>query len=134
MIVGVGIDLINIKRIQRVLDRFGSRFENRVFSSEEINRSQKKYDKASSFAKRWAAKEACSKALGIGLRMGISWKDMAISNLNTGQPQMELTGWAKERLYKLTPDRYDSYIHVTLTDDYPWAQAFVIIEALPTIT
>ena len=130
MIVGVGIDLINIKRIQRVLDRFGSRFENRVFSSEEINRSQKKYDKASSFAKRWAAKEACSKALGIGLRMGISWRDMHITNLETGKPILKIEGKAQEILKKITPSGYEARVHVSLTDDYPWAKALVMIEAI----
>jgi holo-[acyl-carrier protein] synthase len=134
MIIGVGTDLANIDRIEATLNRFGDRFRNRVFTELEQSKASSRRNESATYAKRWAAKEACSKALGTGLRMGISWKDMAISNLNTGQPQMELTGWAKERLYKLTPDRYDSYIHVTLTDDYPWAQAFVIIEALPTIT
>ena len=130
MIIGVGIDLINIERIQRVLDRFGSRFENRVFSSEEINRSQKKYDKASSFAKRWAAKEACSKALGIGLRMGISWRDMHITNLGSGKPILKIEGKAEEILKKITPSGYEARVHVSLTDDYPWAKALVMIEAI----
>jgi holo-[acyl-carrier protein] synthase len=88
-------------------------------------------DPADVYAKRWAAKEACSKALGTGLRMGIAWKDMAVSNLPSGQPVMEVTGWAKERLDQMTPDGYASVIHVSLTDDHPWAQAFVVIEALP---
>ncbi|OUX42192.1 holo-ACP synthase [bacterium TMED277] len=130
MIVGVGIDLINIQRIQKVLDRFGSRFENRVFSSEEINRSSRKYDKASSFAKRWAAKEACSKALGIGLRMGISWKEMHITNLQSGKPILKIEGKAQLILKKITPKGYKSRIHVSLTDDYPWAKALVMIEAI----
>ena len=130
MIVGVGIDLINIRRIQKVLDRFGSRFENRVFSSEEINRSSRKYDKASSFAKRWAAKEACSKALGIGLRMGISWKEMHITNLKSGKPTLKIEGTALDILQKITPEGYEPRIHVSLTDDYPWAKALVMIEAI----
>ena len=130
MIVGVGIDLINIQRIQKVLDRFGSRFENRVFSSEEINRSRRKYDKASSYAKRWAAKEACSKALGIGLRMGISWKEMHITNLQSGKPLLKIEGKAQLILKKITPKGYESRIHVSLTDDYPWAKALVMIEAI----
>ncbi|NNF90648.1 MAG: holo-ACP synthase, partial [Boseongicola sp.] len=82
-------------------------------------------------AKRWAAKEACSKALGTGLRMGIAWKDMAVSNLRTGQPVMHVTGWAAERLAKMTPEGHEAIIHVTLTDDHPWAQALVVIEARP---
>ncbi len=130
MIVGVGIDLINIQRIQKVLDRFGSRFENRVFSSEEINRSRRKYDKASSYAKRWAAKEACSKALGIGLRMGISWKEMNITNLQSGKPILKIEGKAQLILKKITPKGYKARIHVSLTDDYPWAKALVMIEAI----
>ena len=129
MIVGIGIDLINIQRIQKVLDRFGSRFENRVFSSEEINRSRRKYDKASSYAKRWAAKEACSKALGIGLRMGISWKEMNITNLQSGKPILKIEGKAQLILKKITPKGYKARIHVSLTDDYPWAKALVMIEA-----
>ena len=130
MIVGVGIDLINIQRIQKVLDRFGSRFENRVFSSDEINRSRRKYDKASSYAKRWAAKEACSKALGIGLRMGISWKEMNITNLQSGKPILKIEGKAQLILKKITPKGYKARIHVSLTDDYPWAKALVMIEAI----
>tara|TARA_Y100000739_G_C20608346_1_gene467004 strand:- start:1817 stop:2221 length:405 start_codon:yes stop_codon:yes gene_type:complete len=134
MILGVGTDLANIDRIEATLDRFGNRFRNRVFTKLEQSKANSRSNESATYAKRWAAKEACSKALGTGLRMGISWKDMAVSNLDTGQPQMELTGWAKERLSKLTPDGHESFIHVTLTDDYPWAQAFVVIEALPTIT
>ena len=130
MIVGVGIDLINIQRIQKVLDRFGSRFEDRVFSPEEINRSRRKYDKASSYAKRWAAKEACSKALGIGLRMGISWKEMNITNLQSGKPILKIEGKAQLILKKITPKGYKARIHVSLTDDYPWAKALVMIEAI----
>jgi holo-[acyl-carrier protein] synthase len=130
VIVGVGIDLINIERIKKVLERFGSRFEDRVFSLEEINRSRKKYDKASSYAKRWAAKEACSKALGIGLRMGISWKEMHITNLKSGKPTLKIEGTALDVLQKITPEGYEPRIHVSLTDDYPWAKALVMIEAI----
>ena len=86
---------------------------------------------AATYAKRWAAKEACSKALGTGLRMGIGWKDMAVSNLHSGQPVMHVTGWAAERLAQMTPAGHEAVIHVTLTDDHPWAQAFVVIEARP---
>ena len=131
MILGVGTDLANIERIQGTLDRFGDRFRNRVFTEIEQNKAERRKDVAGTYAKRWAAKEACSKALGTGLRMGISWRDMAVSNLRSGQPVMELTGWAKERLDEMTPDVLEAIIHVTLTDDHPWAQAFVVIEARP---
>ncbi|MDG1458214.1 MAG: holo-ACP synthase [Pseudoprimorskyibacter sp.] len=130
MIVGIGTDLANIERIQGTLDRFGDRFRNRVFTETEQRKAERRKDPADTYAKRWAAKEACSKALGTGLRMGIAWKDMAVSNLRTGQPVMEVTGWAKTRLEELTPKGYYAVIHVTLTDDHPWAQAFVVIEAI----
>ena len=132
MILGVGTDLANIDRIQGTLDRFGERFKNRVFTEVEQAKAERRKDVAGTYAKRWAAKEACSKALGTGLRMGISWKDMAVSNLRSGQPVMAVTGWAKERLAQMTPEGHEAIIHVTLTDDHPWAQAFVVIEALPT--
>ena len=132
MILGIGTDLCNIDRIEAVLARHGERFRNRVFTERE----QRKADSrplgiAATYAKRWAAKEACSKALGTGLRMGIAWKDMAVTNLRSGQPVMHVTGWAAERLRAMTPDGHEAVIHVTLTDDHPWAQAFVIIEAIP---
>ncbi len=131
MILGVGTDLANIDRIQGTLDRFGDRFRNRVFTETEQRKAERRKDVAGTYAKRWAAKEACSKALGTGLRMGISWKDMAVSNLRSGQPVMAVTGWAKERLDQMTPPGHRAIIHVTLTDDHPWAQAFVVIEARP---
>ncbi|MBL4813366.1 MAG: holo-ACP synthase [Rhodobacteraceae bacterium] len=131
MILGIGTDLANIERIEGVLTRFGDRFRNRVFSDGEQAKAERRKDTAGTYAKRWAAKEACSKALGTGLRMGISWKDMTVSNLPTGQPIMEVTGWAKERLETMTPAGHRAVIHVTLTDDHPWAQAFVVIEAIP---
>ncbi|WP_194097894.1 holo-ACP synthase [Marivivens aquimaris] len=131
MILGIGTDLANIERIAGTLERFGDRFRNRVFTEIEQNKAERRADVAGTYAKRWAAKEACSKALGTGLRMGISWKDMAVSNLRTGQPVMELTGWAKERLDAMTPAGHEAIVHVTLTDDHPWAQAFVVIEARP---
>ena len=134
MIIGIGTDLANINRIEATLKRFGDRFKNRVFTELEQQKASSRSHESSTYAKRWAAKEACSKALGTGLRMGISWKDMSVSNLKTGQPQMELTGWAKDRLFKLTPKGCESFIYVSLTDDHPWAQAFVIIEARPTMT
>jgi len=131
LILGIGTDLANIERIQGVLDRFGDRFRNRVFTETEQRRAERRKDVAGTYAKRWAAKEACSKALGTGLSMGISWKDMAVSNMRSGQPTMALTGWAADRLASMTPAGHTAKIHVTLTDDHPWAQAFVLIEALP---
>ncbi|MBO9445378.1 holo-ACP synthase [Ruegeria sp. R14_0] len=131
MILGIGTDLANIERIQGTLDRFGDRFRNRVFTETEQRKAERRHDVAGTYAKRWAAKEACSKALGTGLRMGIAWKDMAVTNLRTGQPVMHVTGWAAERLREMTPEGHEATIHVTLTDDHPWAQAFVVIEALP---
>ena len=131
MILGVGTDLANIERISGVLERHGDRFRNRVFTEIEQRKAERRNDTAGTYAKRWAAKEACSKALGTGLRMGIAWKDMAIRNLKTGQPVMEVSGWAAERLQDMTPKGHEAIIHVTLTDDHPWAQAFVVIEARP---
>ncbi|TMV67892.1 holo-ACP synthase [Thioclava sp. BHET1] len=131
MILGIGTDLANIERIEATLARFGDRFRNRVFTELEQAKAERRREVAATYAKRWAAKEACSKALGTGLRMGISWRDMAVSNLRTGQPQMALTGWAAERLAQMTPPGHRAVVHVTLTDDHPWAQAFVVIEALP---
>ena len=131
LILGIGTDLANIERIARTLERFGDRFRNRVFTEVEQGKSDMRADVAGTYAKRWAAKEACSKALGTGLRMGIAWRDMGVSNLHTGQPVMKLTGWAAERLNEMTPPGYQAIVHVTLTDDHPWAQAFVVIEAQP---
>ena len=131
MILGIGTDLCNIDRIEATLARFGDRFRNRVFTDREQRKAEARRDVAATYAKRWAAKEACSKALGTGLRMGIVWKDMAVSNLRSGQPVMQVTGWAAERLRDMTPDGHLAVIHVTLTDDHPWAQAFVLIEARP---
>ncbi|MFD1883188.1 holo-ACP synthase [Paracoccus pacificus] len=135
MILGIGTDLANIERIEAVLLRHGDRFRNRVFTETELARARRrqgaKSGEASTLAKRWAAKEACSKALGTGLAMGIAWRDMAVANLRSGQPVMALTGWAAERLAQMTPEGHRAVVHVTLTDDHPWAQAFVVIEALP---
>ena len=131
MILGIGTDLANIERIARTLERFGDRFRNRVFTPVEQAKAERRRDAVGTYAKRWAAKEACSKALGTGLRMGIAWRDMAVSNLETGQPVMQVTGWAAERLAEMTPPGHAAIIHVTLTDDHPWAQAFVVIEARP---
>jgi holo-[acyl-carrier protein] synthase len=129
MILGIGTDLANIERIEATLARFGDRFRNRVFTEVEQRVAERRQQTVATYAKRWAAKEACSKALGTGLRMGISWKDMAVSNLRSGQPRMHVSGWAAQRLAEMTPEGYEAHIHVTLTDDHPWAQAFVVIEA-----
>ena len=132
MILGIGSDLANIERIEATLARYGTRFKTRVFTDLEQRKAESRPRAiAATYAKRWAAKEACSKALGTGLRMGIAWKDMAVSNLRSGQPVMHLTGWAAERLAQMTPQGHSAIIHVTLTDDHPWAQAFVVIEARP---
>ena len=130
MILGIGTDIVNIERVRKVLDRFGDRFEKRVFSDLEVQRSRRKYDPSSSYAKRWAAKEACSKALGIGLRMGISWKEMHIVNHRSGKPQLVIEGKAMDFLIAMTPKGYTPKINVSLTDDFPWAQATVIIEGI----
>ena len=132
MILGIGSDLANIDRIAGTIARFGPRFLRRVFTPlEQAKADSRPHAIAATYAKRWAAKEACSKALGTGLRMGIAWRDMAVSNLWTGQPVMHLTGWAAERLAQMTPPDHRAVVHVTLTDDHPWAQAFVVIESLP---
>ena len=132
MILGIGSDLANIERIEATIARFGDRFKDRVFTDREQRKAEgRPRAVAATYAKRWAAKEACSKALGTGLRMGISWKDMAVSNLASGQPVMHVTGWAAERLRDMTPAGHEPVIHVTRTDDHPWAQAFVVIEARP---
>lgn len=133
MILGIGTDICNIERIEGTLERFGDRFRNRVFTDIEQKKAERRKDTAGTYAKRWAAKEACSKALGTGLAMGIAWKDMSVTNLKTGQPVMHVTGWAAERLAEMTPAGHEARIHVTLTDDHPWAQAFVLIEALPRV-
>jgi holo-[acyl-carrier protein] synthase len=131
MILGIGTDLANIERIAGTLARFGDRFRNRVFTPEEQRKAEARRDTAGTYAKRWAAKEACSKALGTGLRMGIAWRDMSVRNLRGGQPVMELTGWAAERLALMTPPGHRAVVHVSLTDDHPWAHAMVVIEAVP---
>jgi len=131
MIVGLGSDLSDIRRIQESLDRFGDRFKQRIFTDLERARSDRKADPAASYAKRFAAKEACAKALGTGMSRGVFWRDMGVINLRSGQPTMALTGGAAERLKEMTPLGMKMVIHLTLTDDHPYAQAFVIIEALP---
>jgi holo-[acyl-carrier protein] synthase len=131
MILGIGSDLADIRRIERTLERFGERFVRRVFTETEIAKSERRRARAASYAKRWAAKEACSKALGTGLRMGIAWREMGVANLGSGQPTMQLAGGARARLAALTPEDHLARIHLTITDDHPYAQAFVVIEAVP---
>ena len=131
MIVGIGTDLADIRRIENTLNRFGERFEKRVFTELERAKANRRRERVATYAKRWAAKEACSKALGTGLRMGVAWKEMGVVNLPSGQPTMELTGGAAARLAGLIPPGHRANIHVTITDDHPYAQAFVVIEALP---
>ena len=133
MIIGIGSDLIDIRRIEKTLDRFGERFINRVFTPVEIKRSERKAQRIPSYAKRFAAKEACSKALGTGFRAGVFMKDLGVVNLPTGQPTMALTNGAARRLEALIPDGHEARIHLTITDEPPYAQALVIIEALPLI-
>ena len=131
MILGIGSDLTDIRRIQASLDRFGDRFRNRCFTELERRRSEAKPDAAASYAKRFAAKEACAKALGTGLRRGVFWRDMGVVNLRSGQPTLALTGGAAARLAEMTPPGHTAVIHLSMTDDAPYAQAFVIIEAVP---
>jgi holo-[acyl-carrier protein] synthase len=131
LILGIGSDLADIRRIEATLDRFGDRFVARVFTEIEQARSERRRERAASYARRWAAKEACAKALGTGLRMGVAWREMGVVNLPSGQPTMALTGGAAERLAAMTPPGMRARLHVTMTDDPPYAQAFVVIEALP---
>ena len=131
MIVGIGSDLSDIRRVAETLERFGDRFTHRIFTETERTRSERKPDRASSYAKRFAAKEACAKALGTGMRAGVFWRDMGVVNMRSGQPTMALTGGAAQRLAAMTPAGHKAVIHLSLTDDHPYAQAFVIIEAVP---
>jgi holo-[acyl-carrier protein] synthase len=130
MIVGIGSDLSDIRRIEKTLERHGERFTHRIFTEIERTRSERKTDRAASYAKRFAAKEACAKALGTGLKRGVFWRDMGVVNLRSGQPTMALTGGAAARLAEITPAGMTAVIHLSLTDDHPYAQAFVIIEAV----
>jgi holo-[acyl-carrier protein] synthase len=131
VIIGLGSDLIDIRRVERSLERFGDRFVERVFTEIERAKSDRRRMRAASYAKRFAAKEACAKALGTGLSRGVFWRDMGVVNLPGGKPTMQLTGGAAERLAEMMPDGHKPFIHLTITDDMPLAQAFVIIEALP---
>jgi holo-[acyl-carrier protein] synthase len=134
MIIGIGSDLIDIRRVEKSLERFGERFTERCFTEIERAKSDGRKNRAASYAKRFAAKEACSKALGTGLAQGVFWKDMGVVNLPGGKPTMRLTGGALEKLNQLLPAGHEARIHITITDDFPLAQAFVIIEALSVQT
>ena len=132
MIIGLGNDLIDIRRIERTLERFGERFVQRVFTEVERRKSDRRAARAASYAKRFAAKEACAKALGTGVpRRGVHWRDLGVVNLPSGKPTMALTGGAAERLREIVPEGMSPQIDVTITDDYPLAQAIVIISAVP---
>ena len=130
MIIGIGNDIIDIRRIERSLERFGERFTMRLFTETERRRAERRPEqRAATYAKRFAAKEACSKALGTGLKQGVFWRDMGVANLPSGQPTIVLTGGAAARLAAITPPGFRPHIHVSLTDDYPLAASFVIISA-----
>jgi holo-[acyl-carrier protein] synthase len=131
MIIGIGSDLIDIRRIEKSLERHGQRFIQRIYTEVEQARSEGRGGRAASYAKRFAAKEACAKALGTGLAQGVFWRDMGVVNLPSGKPTMALTGGAAAQLAKILPQGHKAAIHLTITDDFPLAQAFVIIEALP---
>lgn len=131
MIIGLGSDLCDIRRIEQTLQTFGDRFVERCFTPVERQKSERRAGRAASYAKRFAAKEACAKALGTGLNAGVFWRDMGVVNLPSGQPTMALTGGAAARLAALTPAGHSPVIHITLTDEYPLAQAYVLIEARP---
>lgn len=130
MIIGLGSDLIDIRRIEKSLSRYGTRFLDRIFTPLERAKSEKRAQRAASYAKRFAAKEACSKALGTGLRRGVFWRDMGVINLPGGKPTMKLSGGALKRLHEITPSGYEAQIDLTITDDFPLAQAIVIISAI----
>lgn len=131
MILGIGNDLIDIRRVEATLRRFPGRFEERVFTEIERQKSDHRANRAASYAKRFAAKEACSKALGTGFRRGVFWRDMGVVNLPSGKPTMSLTGGALRRLHEITPDGLAAQIDLTITDDFPLAQAIVIISGIP---
>ncbi len=131
MIVGLGSDIVDIRRVARTLDRFGERFTHRIFTAVERARSERRARRVESYARRFAAKEACAKALGTGFRKGVFWRDMAVVNLPSGKPTMKLTGGALQRLQSLAPSGMRCQIDVTLTDEPPIAQAIVVITSIP---
>ena len=132
MILGIGNDIIDIRRIEGTLERFGERFIDRIFTEVEKQKSDRRAQRAASYAKRFAAKEACSKALGTGFRRGVFWRDLGVVNLPSGKPTMALTGGAAARLAEITPPGMTAQIDLTITDDHPIAQAIVLISAEPT--
>lgn len=131
MILGIGSDLIDIRRIEKTLERYGERFMGRIYTDIERKKSDGRMQRAASYAKRFAAKEACSKALGTGLRKGVFWRDMGVVNLPGGKPSMKLMGGALKRLQEITPAGHQAVIDLSITDDFPLAQAIVIISAVP---
>ena len=131
MILGIGTDLCNIERVEKSLERFGDRFVHRCFTEVERRRAEGRTGRAATYAKRFAAKEACAKALGTGINQGVAWRDMGVINLPSGKPTMALTGGAAAALARLLPAGHDAVIHVAITDEHPMAQAFVVIEAVP---
>ncbi|MGH1350947.1 MAG: holo-ACP synthase [Methyloligellaceae bacterium] len=131
MIIGLGNDLIDIRRIEKSIERYGERFLKRIFTEQEREKSERRHSTIASYAKRFAAKEACSKALGTGIGQGVFWTDMGVVSLPSGKPVMELTGGAKRILDKLIPEGFEPQVDLTITDDFPLAQAFVIISANP---
>jgi len=134
MILGIGSDITDIRRIEKVIERHGERFLARIFTDAERARAERRAKRVETYAKRFAAKEACAKALGTGMRSGVWWRDMGVINLRSGRPTMQLTGGAAERLAELTPPGHAARIDLTITDEYPLAQAFVIISAVPAGT
>jgi holo-[acyl-carrier protein] synthase len=134
MILGIGSDLVDIRRIEATLSRFGERFTQRVFTEAERRRAEQRGDRSATYAKRFAAKEACAKALGTGFRRGVYWRDMGVVNLPGGRPTLELSGGARARLDELTPPGMTARIDLTLTDESPLAQAIVVITAVPAAT
>ena len=133
MILGIGNDVIDIRRVEKTLERFGSRFTDRVFTDVEQRKSDRRAQRAASYAKRFAAKEACSKALGTGFSRGVFWRDLGVVNEPSGRPTMALTGGAMDHLAAMTPLGHRAVVHLTLTDDFPYAHAMVIISAVPII-
>jgi holo-[acyl-carrier protein] synthase len=131
MILGIGSDMVDIRRLEQVIGRHGERFLNRVFTPTEQARAKKRANQSATYAKRFAAKEACAKALGTGIRKGVFWRDMGVVNLASGRPTMQLTGGALARLEAITPPGSEARIDVTITDEWPVAQAFVVISAIP---
>ncbi len=131
MIVGFGADLVDIRRVEKTLAKYGQRFTHRVFTEEERKKSEQRRCPAASYAKRFAAKEAASKALGLGMTFGVRWRDLGVINTKTGQPVLHITGQAAKRFQDMIPPGFEGKIHLTLTDDFPYAQAFVILEAVP---